>query len=490
MDRKKKKRLIKWGIIAGSALIILVVVLLLTMGGETRAFVEVEKVELKDKLISIVSAPGEIKPKNYVDLQSEIMGLITELYVNEGDRVKKGDVLLKIDPVQTEADTRAVRFQYERTVEDLANMNRQIEEARLNMRINEANLNSALAELEQSKANLQRDDMSFKRMQQLFEENLISGDEFDLAKATFKVSQSRVIASEARVSELQTRVEVAELGISRMESSYKSGQKTVNQFKANLDRAEDLLSKTILYSPLTGVITSLEVEKGERAVPGNMNNPQATLMTIADLSVIETEVKVDETDIINVRLDQPVTIKVDALPDQPLEGRVTEVGNSAINAGLAVGGSDQAKDFKVVVQLDNPPEILRPGLSATAEIMTSSMEDVIAIPLQALIVREVELDDDGLVVHAWNKKPASKDPNAKKSENKVEKQGVFVIENGNKAVFTPVETGITGETHIQVLSGLKKDDEIVVGSFKTLRILKDGEIVIKRKASEKSGTEE
>jgi len=486
--KKKQKRMIQWIAIGSGAVIILIVILALAMSGDSRTVVEAEKVQRMDELVQIVTASGEIMPKEYVDLQSEITGVITEIYVKEGDYVKKGDILLKIDPVQTEAETRAVRMQVQSAEEEARNIQNQIEETRLQLLITQANLKSALADLEQAKANLNRDELSYKRLQQLHEENLISQQDYEQAKATFKVSSARLEAAEAMVSQLRTQLDVSKLNIERMESNYLSAQYRVKQLQANLDRAEDLLRKTVLYSPLSGIITKLEVERGERAVPGMMFNPTATLMTIADLSIIETEIKVDETDIINVKLRQPSAIKVDALPDQPLDGHVTEIGNSAINAGLTVGGSEEAKDFKVVIQLDNPPEILRPGLSATAEIVTARKEGVLAIPLQALVMREVELDEDGKIIRDWengNGAPAGR-RNKDKEPEKVEKQGVFVITKENRAVFTPVETGITGETHIEIVQGLEKDDEIVIGSFRTLRTLKDGEVILKKKAESTS----
>ncbi|MBN2431247.1 MAG: efflux RND transporter periplasmic adaptor subunit [Acidobacteria bacterium] len=488
--KKKQKRMIQWIAIGSGAVIILIVILVLAMSSDSRTVVEVEKVQRMDELVQIVTASGEIMPREYVDLQSEITGVITEIYVKEGDYVKKGDILLKIDPVQTEAETRAARMQVNSAEEDARNIQNQIAESKLQLLITEANLKSTLADLEQAKANLNRDELSFKRLQQLHEQNLISQQDYDQARATFKVSASRVDAAEAMVSQLQTQLDVSQLNIQRMESNYLSAQYRVKQLQANLDRAEDLLKKTVLYSPLTGVITKLEVERGERAVPGMMFNPTATLMTIADLSIIETEIKVDETDIINVKLRQPSVVKVDALPDQPLDGHVTEIGNSAINAGLTVGGSEEAKDFKVVIQLDNPPVILRPGLSATAEIITARKDSVLAIPLQALVMREVELDEAGDIVREWengNGASAGRRKSDKDKEaEKVEKQGVFVVTKENRAVFTPVETGITGETHIEILEGLEKEDEIVIGSFRTLRALKDGEFILKKKAESTS----
>jgi HlyD family secretion protein len=487
MNKKNGKKKLVWWIAGGSVLLIIVIIILfVAFGKDSRPVVEAGKVEQMDKLTALVTASGEIKPKVYVNLQSEIAGVITDLYVKEGDPVTKGDLLLKIDPIQTEADTRAAEFQLRSTEEDARNTQREIETAGMNVRITKANLASAVADLEQAKANLEMDTESFKRKQSLHEENLISKEEYDMARAQFKVAQTRVDAAQARIDELKTRIEVSQVNIKQMEDGYRSAQARVEQFKAMVTRARDLLSKTVLTSPITGVITSLVVEKGERAVPGTLNNPAATLMTIADLSIIEAEVKVDETDIIHVKLNQPVAVKVDALPDQTLKAHVTEIGNSAIiqpGQQQVVGGSDQAKDFKVVAQLDKPPVTLRPGLSATAEITTAVKTDVLAVPLQALVMREVELGPLGNVVHDWQKDAKTKAADAKKKPKLVEKQGVFVLTKDNRAVFTLVETGITGETNIEVLKGLQKDEEIVTGSFKTLRTLKDGEFVTKKRAA-------
>lgn len=484
---KKKKKLV-WWVSGGLVLLIaLVVILFMAFGTNNNTLVEVAKVEKTEKLTAMVTASGEIKPKNFVDIQSEIAGVISQLYVKEGDHVQQGQLLLKIDPIQTEMETRIVEFTLRNAEEDSRIAKNQIEESKLNVSISEANLVSAMADLDQAKAQMEQEELSFKRRQQLHEDNLISTDEYDLAKSQYKSAKSRVASAESRIAELQTRIDVSKSNIRRMEMNFQSAMNRVEQSKASFTRAQDMLKKTVIMSPLAGIITKLEVETGERAVPGTMYSPQATLMTIADLSIIETEVKVDETDIIQLRLNQPVKVKVDALPDQPLDGHVTEIGNSAIQAGQAVGGTDQAKDFKVVIQLDNPPEILRPGLSATAEITTAVKVNVLAIPLQAVIMREVELDPRGNVIHPWDKKGDAKKETEKndKKVKPVEKQGVFVIDKTNRAVFTIVETGITGETDIEITKGLNQNDEIAVGSFRTLRTLKDGDMVMKKKSDGK-----
>jgi len=228
---------------------------------------------------------------------------------------------------------------------------------------------------------------------------------------------------------------------------------------------------------LTGVITQLNVEIGERAVPGTLNNPAATIMIIADLSVIEAEVEVDETDIIDVRLGQVAEIKVDALPDQSLKGVVTEVGSSAIQTAAQ---SQEAKDFKVTIRLENPPTTLKPGLSCTADITTATRQDVLTIPIQALAMREFEIDSEGNpIIPTEEEREAKKAEKERSDKKKVELkdfQGVFVVNRG-RVEFRPVITGITGETEIEIKSGLETGDTIVSGSYKALRSLKPGDRV-------------
>lgn len=488
MANKKKKRWV-WMTVAGSIVfLILLMMVMSALRGNQGPQVEADTVKVEPELVAKVTASGEIKPKQYVNLQSEIPGVITALYVDEGATVKKNDVLMKIDPIQTEAETRAARYQKEASEQEASQTEKQIEEARLNVAITQANLKSAEADLAQAEANLNREKLTFDRKKALYHEKLISEDEYNVAEALLRVTQSRVDSAKAQIDQLKTRIEVSALSIKQMQNGHKAALKRVDLYQAQLVKAEDLLNKTILLSPLTGVITKLNVEKGERAVPGNLNNPAATLMTIADLSIIEAEVKVDETDIIHVAVGQTADVKVDALPDQVLKGHVTEIGNSAITAGQTIGGGTEAKDFKVVVQLDNPPPNLRPGLSTTVEITTGTKKNVPSVPLQALVSREVELDAQGNVIH---KKPEEEKPREEgqpkpKKENLKEKQGVFLIK-GDTVVFTPVTTGITGAAKIEITGGVKPGDEIVVGTFKTLRTLKDGERVTKKKAGEGPG---
>jgi len=263
-----------------------------------------------------------------------------------------------------------------------------------------------------------------------------------------------------------------------------SANMRIKQNDANLTRVTDVLSKTEYAAPFDGVITNLPVREGETVVIGIQNAPGSTLMTIADTSVITAEVKVDETDIVNVKLGQPAEVTIDAIPKQKFKGTVTEIGNNAIirstgvSTAQSTSSSQEAKDFKVVVTIQDPPDNLLPGLSTTARITTSTRSGVLAIPIQALTVRQradLETDKDkkkdkGKVVQA----SAKEDKDKAKDDPKEEITGVFVLKNKKDAVFVPITTGVAGVTDIEVTGGLQEGDEIVTGSYKTLRTLKNG----------------
>jgi len=266
-----------------------------------------------------------------------------------------------------------------------------------------------------------------------------------------------------------------------MRRSFEASQARLKSQEAQLTQATDQQRKTTITAPLTGVITQLNVEKGERAVPGVLNSPQATLMVIADLSVIQAELKVDETDIVNLALGNSAQVKVDALPEEVFDGEVSEIGNSPISTSAAA--TQEAKDFKVIVTLKVPTTKIRPGMSCTADITTDTRNNILAIPIQALTIREVEVDKDGNYVEPDLSKPkktetiAQADSSNKSKINKKELEGVFVVTKENLARFRPVKTGITGESEIEVKSNLQEGEVIVSGSFQTLRNLKDGAFV-------------
>ena len=411
--------------------------------------VQTGKAQRQD-LSSIVSASGEIKPKTYVNIGANAFGKITHLYVKEGDRVRKGQLLAQLENVQSAADVEATKAS--------------LEASRTDALAAEANLNTAKADLNRAKADVERMRLDWDRAEGLYKAELIAKAEYETRKANWQSAEAGLAQAEARVAQAKAQLD--------------SAGRHVAQTDASLTRASDVLQKTVYAAPYNGMITNLPVREGETVVIGIQNAPGSTLMTLADMSVITAEVKVDETDIVNVRLGQPAEVTIDAIPKKVFHATVSEIGNNAIvrSTGVATSqqasASQEAKDFKVVVTLQDPPEDLRPGLSTTAKITTATRSNVVTIPIQALTIRrEEDLEaasaEKGLVQAAAPQKDASK--NKKESEI----QGVFVIRD-KKAQFVPVQTGITGTTDIEVLSGLTQGDEIVTGSYKVLRTVKPG----------------
>ena len=413
-------------------------------------------------LASIVSASGEIKPKTYVNIGANAFGKITHLYVKEGDRVRKGQLLAQLENVQSSADVAATKAS--------------LEASRTDELAAEANVNTAKADLNRAKADAERSRQDWDRAEGLYKAELISKAEYETRKATWQSAEAGLAQADARVAQAKAQLD--------------SAGKHVAQTNAGLTRASDVLQKTVYAAPYDGMITNLPVREGETVVIGIQNAPGSTLMTLADMSVITAEVKVDETDIVNVKLGQPAEVTIDAVPKKVFHAVVTEIGNNAIvrSTGVATSqqasASQEAKDFKVVVTLQDPPQDLRPGLSTTAKITTATRSNVVTIPIQALTIRqEADLEaaraEKGSVQAAAPQKAASKD------NGNSEVQGVFVIRDKH-AQFVPVETGITGTTDIEVLSGLKEGDEIVTGSYKVLRTMKPGTSVkIDNSASKK-----
>lgn len=401
----------------------------------------------RQELASVVSASGEIKPKTYVNIGANAFGKITRLYVREGDNVKQGQMLAQLENVQPEADMNATQASLEAAQTDAVAA--------------DAALNTALADLNRAKSDAERSQLDWARAQGLYNDALIAKSEYDSQKAAYQAAQAGLAQAQARVAQAKAQKESAERHIA--------------QVRANLTHAADVLKKTTYSAPFDGTITNLPVREGESVVMGIQNAPGSTLMTLADMSVITAEIKVDETDIVNVKLGQPAEVTIDAIPKKSFKAVVTQIGDNAIVRSTGVStsqqesGSQEAKDFKVVVTLQDPPTDLRPGLSTTAKITTATRSNVVTIPIQALTVRRpedlMEKKEKGAVEAAPPQKPASND--------KSEIQGVFVVRN-HKAEFVPASTGIAGTTDIEVLEGIKEGDEIVTGSYKVLRTLRPG----------------
>lgn len=415
--------------------------------------VQTAKVAKQDSLVSLVTASGEIKPTTYTNVQAQGFGRITEILVQEGDRIKKGERLLIQDSIQANADVQA----------QAAALN----SSESGILAAEAGSKAAQADLLTQKANLEKAKLDYERGQGLFKDGLIPKQDFDQRKTTFDAAVAAVDSAAAKVSQLKAQLE--------------QSRAQENQTKAVLTHTRDILNKTTYVSPIDGIVSYLPVRLGEYVVPGIQNSNGSFLMTLSDMSIVTAEVKVDETDIVNVRMGQDADVTIDAVPGKIFHGKVTAIGSQAVlrSSGLATTQSttstQEAKDFKVVVTLDSPPENLRPGLSTTAKIKTAEKKNVVAIPIQALAVRSrkdieeakknAKGNSSGNVTLAASLPASSGDP------KKDEIQGVFVV-NGKKAIFRPVKTGISGVTDIEVTDGLQPGDEIVVGSYKALRTLK------------------
>jgi len=461
------------------ALLLFIVVLSSVRSARQNAVaVQSSTVKQKDVLISKVTASGEIRAKEFVDIQSEIAGIVTDLLIREGASVKNGDILLRIDPVQTEAEKDSSNAQFLSSQADVRAQEFAIMNAEANLQRDEASLRSARADLALAEDNYARMQSSFRRRQSLYEDALIAREEYEIAQLDLKSSQTRLESAKAQAHQVEMQVQVSRNNIQQSKASAEARLASSKAAMARLRQASNQLEKTVIYSPLDGVVTQLNVEKGERAQPGIMSNPQATLMTIANLSVIQAELRVDETDIVNLSLGDITEVRVDALPNDIFLGEVTEIGNSPIQSSSF---SQEARDFKVIVTLNNPSPKLRPGMSCTGDITTDTRENVLVIPIQALTVREVIVDESGTYIppsleeaRAFANSSSSDDDKDKKKEL----EGVFVIDKNIKtARFRDIKTGITGDSEIEVLENLNAGEEIVTGSFQTLRSLRDGAAV-------------
>lgn len=391
---------------AGAGLVIVALVLVnLKRSSSSEIKVEAEKLKRTD-IVSIVTANGKIKPRTDVKISANISAQIIELPVEEGDRIHRGQLLVRLDPGRYRAA-----------------------------------VDQAKAQLKLEKANLDQAEQNFNRIKPLFEKNLASQEQYDQSATQLSVVRARHEAAQH-----------------------------------NLEQAEDDLSKTIINSPIDGIVSELRAEKGETVIPGTMNNPGTVIMTVSDLSAIEVEVDVDETDIALVKVDQTAEVSVDAFRDTTFRGRVIEVGSAALAPGAGLG-QEQVTNFRVKILLLDKVAGIKPGMTATADITTAERKNVLAVPIQAVVLRdssalvkakEKDKKDSG----AFASTPASAPPSNGSSKKKKELEGVFVIRDG-KAVFVPVSVGIADQTNIEVLSGLQEGDMIITGSYKTLRTLEN-----------------
>ena len=412
--RKKTKIAIGVGVVV---VIAAVSALTAATRGDKATQVRIEEVARRD-LVATVSASGWIEPHRKVEVQADLMGRITELPVVEGQRVERGQILIRLDPTQYEAAV-----------------------ARGRAAVSEAQSREA-----QASANLAQAQRAYERTKAL-------------------ASQSQSLVSQQVLEEAETQV--------RVQTQLLEGARfSVAQARSAVAEAVDRLSKTTIRAPMDGVITRLNVEEGETAIVGTMNNSGSLLLTIADLSTMEAVVRVDETDVPDLHVGDSATVEIDAFPRQKFTGKVTEIGQSAITApstaGVGQGGQGQAIDFEERIQLDNPPPSLRSDLSATAEIVTAVRRNALAVPIIALTVREAEEDEEIPQEEAGASAAAARA--AGDSRANPDREGVFLVREG-KSVFVPVEIGIAGREHFEIVSGVAEGDSVVAGPYEAIRTL-------------------
>jgi HlyD family secretion protein len=416
---------VKWSVAGGVALVVILIGgLTAAKSGKKAVEVRTEQVQKRD-LVASVTASGQVRPQTKVDLSADITGKIVKLAVKEGQMVTKGQFLLQIDAQQAEAGVQRM----------------------------EASLASSKAQMAQAQANLLQAQRSLERTAQIKKTN-------------------PTLISDEQIEQLRTAVDVNK-------ALYESARHSVDQSSASLRDARSSLGKTTIYAPMSGRVTRLNVENGETAIQGTLNKDAATLLTIADMSVLETKVKVDETDVARISLGDSAVIQIDAFPDTTFLGKVTKISNSAVKAAATQQNTDQAVDYEVTIQLLNTPAETRPDFSATAKIITDTRKQVLSIPIIALTVRENEALTKGDTAVGLGK------PKPKKEVGKKDVEGVFVVAADNKVTFRPVKVGIAGEKHFEVLSGLKAGDKIVAGTYQAIRELKDGALVKETKVDAK-----
>jgi HlyD family secretion protein len=431
-------------------------------GRDSGLTVTTEQIKARD-LEAIVSASGKIQPKRLVNITAETAGRVVNLAVNEGDRIHVGQFLLQIDPksLRTRVDSGEASLQVAQA--SLEQMRQSVETARV--------------QLEQAKQNLTRQQMLWK--QQL----------------TTRESLERA----------ENDVRTAESSLQEREKSAHAQDSRIMQERATLDNAKYDLSKVRIESPIEGIVTRRNIQEGETAMIGTMNNAGTVLLTLADMSIIQAEVEVDETNIPNVQLGQAAKITIDAIPDRTFQGHVSEIGNSPIQTTSAGGAGTQATNFKVVVILDEKVPDVRPGFTCTADIKTATRQGVISVPIPSVAVRELIYEANGQIYRdpqalkrrrrsffggSTNSSSNSSGsgssseqsyqslPDLKPGQTRKEVEGVFVVRDKDKRVeFVPIKMGIAGDKFFEVLSGVKAGDEVVTGPYNSVRNITDGDPV-------------
>ncbi len=403
--------------------------------------VTVETIATRD-LEAIVSASGKIQPKRSVNISADTVGRVVNLAVNEGDRVRQGQFLLQIDP---------------------KSLKTRVDSGTASLRAAEASLDQLRQSVETGRVQLQQAQQTLARQKDLWSQQLTTRESLDKAQNDVDAAKSSLAEREKQVTAQMSRIA---------------------QERAGLESAQYDLSKVRIESPIDGIVTRRNIEEGEMVMIGTMNNAGTVLLTLADMSIIQAEIEVDETNVPSVAMGQPAKVTIDALPDRSFKGHVTEIGNSPIQTtASATTSTTQATNFKVVVTLDEPIPDVRPGFTCTADITTAVRKNVVSVPIPAVAVRELVYDANGQIVRRPRNDKGRRTPEPtaaaaelKPGQTRKEAEGVFVLRD-DRAEFVPIKMGVAGDKYFEVLSGLKAGDRVITGPYNSVRGMADGDAV-------------
>ena len=472
LSRKKKI------IIAVSAVAVLALVVIISVLATRTEQPEVTtvNVNVRPELRSTVTASGEVRPIRYIKLTSEVPGRILEIFVNPGDQVTKGQALVRVDPTQLQASQEAQWAATQASLNDVQNARQAVSAAQQALVVAEAGVSQAKQNASTTLIDLRAAERELKRATNLVEQNVMSRSEYDAARDRYDQAKAKVEAASIAVREAQERANSQRVAVREAQTGVRSSEMRANQQQAILRGSSSQREKATQFSPLNGVVADIPTRVGEFAVSQLSSTP---LMTIADMSTINVEVNVDETEIANVDVGQEAKVKVDALGEKEIKAIVTQKNPLAIAKSDTQGGLSnrvnvqEAKEFKVTLELRDLPDEernkLRPGMSATATVTTKTKQNVIAVPLQAIVEKAPPTPAPGPTIAS----SAPQTPGEKPKELK----GVYVIDKSNKVKFVEVVTGITGESDIEIIGGLPAGTEVVTGPSRILKTLKDGTVV-------------
>jgi HlyD family secretion protein len=483
MALSRKKKIII--LVAGVAVLALIVIISVVATRKDEPEVTTVKIDVRPELRSTVTASGEVRPIRYIKLTSEVQGRIQEIYVNAGDRVTKGQSLVRIDPTQLQSNQEAQFAATQASINDVQSARNGVSSAQQSLVVAEAAVSQARQQIVSAEIELKTAERELKRVTNLVESNVLSRSEYDAARDRYDQAKAKLQAQNIAVKEAVERANQQREAVKEAQTNVKSSEARANQQQAFLRGQSSQREKATQYSPLNGVVADIPTRVGEFAVAGLSTTP---LMTIADMSTINVEVNVDETEIANVDVGQAAKVKVDALGEKEIAAVVTQKNPLAVSKSDTTGGLSnrvnvqEAKEFKVTIELrdlgDDVRAKLRPGMSATATITTKTKTNVIAVPLQAIVEKAPPGPSPGPSIASSAPTPQGEKPK--------EQKGVYILDKNNKVKFLEVITGITGESDIEIVSGLQAGTEVITGPSRVLKTLKDGTSV-KRQARGAAG---